>query len=351
MAISFLDSGSILTMADHKTYFVETSKKNLSGDLQGYILSPRFSLKELKNSVQIHNLKDNIVLGPNNSTLESLKNADWIADIQDYKVKYENISAAILSKEIKKAVPFLTYRLKKPNDFNQTYLKEMIRYLKENKPESEFIYGSWNQTEGFIGCTPEFLIQRKPYNLKIETMALAGTLPAVDNTNMLKDIKLSEEHKFVMDDISEKLIGYKINWSQPKEKIYDMVKHIHSLAEFDSKTNGLDSKLNFNLSAIHLVEDLILKLSPTSALGVYPKEKLKNFENILCLESRGAYGAPFGFVLKNQFNIIVGLRGLFWDDEYLNIHVGGGVTDKSDYQSELSELNLKFLSTKKKLGF
>ncbi len=358
LSSSFYESGSVLTMGDFKTYAADISNDKTSSP-EAYAIVPEFSLQHLEKKWTISHLKElkpEIQNTAKPDLLSELKSTNWSADLENYHRRYTEIKKLISSGEIKKAVPFLTYKISKPKDFNQRYLPQLINHLMNNKPESEYIYGFWNTSKGFLGCTPEFLIQKlnlkptekqekklnskdaiHPKNLaeKIQTMALAGTLPASNSSNMLADLKLKEEHRFVMDDISEKLANLILEWSTPKEKVFGLVKHIHATADFDDVTS---------------IENLIQKLSPTSALGVYPKEKLKDLKDLLAIDTRGSYGAPFGYVFRDQFNIIVALRGLFWDDKTISIHVGGGVTDKSEYQTELDELNLKFLSTKKKLG-
>lgn len=367
LSSAFYDSGSVLTMGDFKTYaclgpnqlFLDSTSEIPSRTLtqalafKAVLVSPQFSLNQIQKKWHITNLQE---LKANQFTVDEdisaeLKALKWTADLDAYQDRYSEIKKLISEQKIKKAVPFLTYKLNKPKSFNQKYLPQILNHLITNKPESEYIYGFWNEKNGFVGCTPEFLIQQKKNNFnpelnstlksstqsQIQTMALAGTLPSKSTVDMLKDEKLKEEHRFVIDDISEKLNDLNVSWSNPVEKNYGLVKHIYAIGEFET---------NDQLS----IESLIKRLSPTSALGVYPKEKLNDLKEVLAINTRGSYGAPFGYILNDQFNIIVALRGLFWDDEYIYIYVGGGVTEKSEIQKELDELELKFLSTKKKLG-
>lgn len=348
LSSSFFQNGSVLTMGDYKTYYCELSSENsienktekASGHM-GEIVCPEFSLHQIHKKWDILNLKQYTTensMGLDLNLLDSLKNLKWVANFETYKNKYHQIQKLILNKEIQKAVPFMTYSADLPKDFNKKYLPIILEHLHANKPKPEYIYGFWSKTKGFIGSTPEFLIQKNELDSDIQTLALAGTLPSQDSRKMLDDDKLTQEHRFVMMDISEKLKDHKLDWTLPEEKVFGLVKHIYSSARFKMKPNQ------------SLVQDLILSLSPTSALGVYPREKLNQLSQILSIETRGSYGAPFGYILKNQFNIVVALRGLFWDRKKMYIHVGGGVTDKSDLEIELKELQIKFLSTQKKLG-
>jgi isochorismate synthase EntC len=167
------------------------------------------------------------------------------------------------------------------------------------------------------------------------SMALAGTLASDSADDMLKDPKLLDEHQLVIDDISEKLHDHRLFWGQTFEKKYGAIKHLCSHLEFASTLN---------------LHSIIARLSPTSAVGTYPSALWTKYQDLLQAHTRAAYGAPFGLVMPEQTRIVVCLRGLFWDEGFLYIHVGGGITAQSDYKTEINELELKFKSTKAKLG-
>jgi isochorismate synthase len=355
----FLDNGAIITMANNHThFFTEIDKTIGSGDNllgkqvpsvnQPYFINPEFTLKALSQQIKFKshstqifdvlcdhhdfNLKNEV---SKSSEDKLTKGLNWISDINAYKEKYQNIMNFFKMGQLKKAVPFMTYKALKPKNFNQEVLPTIIQRLDKFKHPEEYLYGLWSEGKGFVGSTPEVLIQRKPNSADYNTMALAGTLPVNDSIDMLLDSKLAEEHKMVMQDIGKKLFDHEVYWDLPQEKKYKILKHIHAEATFSS---DLDLK------------SLVERLSPTSALGVYPSENWRDYGDILGLDYRGSYGAPFGLVTDTELMVLVCLRGLFWDQDHLYIHVGGGVTAQSIYDQEIKELELKFLSTKTKLG-
>lgn len=330
---TFLENGALITMSGGKTHFYQDLSASVN-EKANYLLAPEFSLHELHKSYAFGHSSQNPDFLRFNQTVEK-SNLDWTPDSEAYKVSYQKVQAYIQSGQLRKAVPFMNFKTLKPKDFNQKVLPQILNRLLEIKHDKEYIYGLWNKDQGFIGSTPEILIQKKPQQNEFNSMALAGTLPAKDNTDMLKDIKLSDEHQIVMDDIAKKLFDHKIKWSERSEKVYGILKHLYAEAKFESDLQ---------------VTELITRLSPTSALGVFPSDHWRDYSDILHFETRGSYGAPFGFVGQEETMILVCLRGLFWDKDHLYIRVGGGVTAQSVYETEVKELELKFLSTKTKLG-
>lgn len=332
----FLKNGAIITMSDNRTFLC--SELTLEENTEEYFLVPEFSLEKIaqKWSFKNHYSLEALSLKAFENLSSNLNsNLDWTPNYENYQKSYLQTQDYIQAKRLTKAVPFVTYSALKPKNFNSVVLPSILKQLIQMKHANEFLYGMWNEDYGFIGSTPEILIQKKPGSSIYNTMALAGTLPINDPINMLNDKKLSEEHQIVIDDISKKLFDQELTWGPKTEKKYALLKHLYSEARFPS-----------NLT----LKDLIKRLSPTSALGVFPSEEWMSYEDILKLKERGAYGGPFGLVTSDEIMVLVCLRGVFWDKTHLKICVGGGITSSSIYDNEVKELELKFLSTKTKLG-
>lgn len=268
----------------------------------------------------------------NESNFETLK---WVADWTNYKITYQQFAKCIQDGQLKKAVPFVSFKTQKPRDFHQRYLPVILNKLLEAQTQDQFLYGLWNSEAGFIGQTPEILVAKNTSKSMYSSMALAGTLPSSSPLDMPTDSKLAGEHQLVIQDISQKLNDHQLQWGKTHEKKYGPIKHLYASVEFET---GLD------------LNSLITRLSPTSAVGTYPSTDWVKYKDLLQTETRGAYGAPFGLSLPEQTRVIVCLRGLFWDKDSLYIHVGGGITSQSNYKTEINELELKFESTKAKLG-
>ena len=133
--------------------------------------------------------------------LDSLNASTWAQNFKidfthQFKVMQEWISKGILEK----AVPIgrVTTELKK------IFQPEIIlKNLIADSTARGWIYGFWNQHQGFLGRTPELLFQSFPVDSKtITTMALAGTWPKnPDLVNDYEDPKIWNEHQIVVKDV------------------------------------------------------------------------------------------------------------------------------------------------------
>lgn len=343
---AFLKQGALMSLEEGRVVIglldleADFDKNPLQKD---YFINPGFLLSDLEQKIYLETkiIKDKgtwVQIIENEIQALDLAPLKWESDDQAYLESYAKAQERIASGQIKKIVPFKTFKAKKPKNFLSEYLFSILKNL-SLKGGCEYLYGFWSAENGFVGSTPELLLMKEKASDQILTMALAGTLDSNSPTNMLKDKKLMDEHQIVIDDINNKLKNQnkknKIIWGNSYEKQYNQLKHI--------KTDGV-IQTDLNLF------ELIKKLSPTSALGAYPSSENENNKDILRPEQRGAYGAPFVWSSEDEYQVIVCLRGLFWDNEYLYIHVGGGVTASSLLVDELKELDLKFQSTKLKLG-
>lgn len=264
---------------------------------------------------------------------EMLPELEWEKEESKYQDDYQKIMTRIQAGHLIKAVPFMRYKTLKPKNFNTQFLPYILKNILKHS-DQQYVYGLWDNSQGFVGSTPEILVEGTVDQLQV--MALAGTQESKNTDDMLKDKKLYDEHMVVVDDIAEKLAGKELSWGETHEAHYGPLKHLRTMGVLKGFSGSLGP--------------LLSDLSPTSALGVYPKNQLSQNEDVLHVHERGAYGAPFGVLDHGFAHFIVCLRGLFWDETYLYIPVGGGVIAQSDYQTELKELNLKFTSTKNKLG-
>lgn len=302
-----------------------------------YFYAPEFDFKRQSQWVEAENLQRTTTeeafrLWP--FPLLSDSNLQWTSELSSYKNDYETVMQRIQKGPLEKAVPFMLYKTLKPKNFQSKILPQIIRRLLQID-DGQMLYGLWEENSGFVGSTPEILLQGQAENLKL--MALASTLKSSDPTNMWEDPKLKQEHLLVVKDIEQKLKNCgQVSWEKTHEAIYGPIKHLCTWGQLEKTQASLGQ--------------LLRVLSPTSALGVHPHEELAKNLDVLHAAERGSYGAPFGVVDQNFAHFVVCLRGLFWDETHLTIPVGGGVIGQSDYKTELKELELKFLSTKNKLG-
>ncbi len=204
-------------------------------------------------------------------------------------------------------------------------------------PADLYVYGFWNETEGILGASPEILFQVNGHHLR--TMALAGTRPENLKAELLKDPKELKEHRFVIEDLLQKLSTY------GRPQVSETV-----IAEFGPIAH-LKTNLELDLSIVDVTE-LLKKLHPTAALGVFPRNYGTQWMKELAYqEQRGIFGAPLTFSLSHLEVIsVVAIRCLQWSENGSQIGTGCGIIESSDLQKEWSELALKRSSVMKILG-
>lgn len=206
-------------------------------------------------------------------------------------------------------------------------------------PSSLYVHGFWNTDGGLLGATPEtlFVIRGK----QLTTMALAGTCPKSDSErpSLLEDPKEREEHDLVTQDIVQVLSAYG---------------RVHSEGPFLLELPTLwHLKTNIELTLQKPVDprELIRRLHPTPALGVFPRAAgYQWLREEPGQEGRARYGAPFAFIFPDEVVCLVAIRNLQWNKEESLIGAGGGVVAASELEREWRELRKKRESVKKILG-
>lgn len=195
------------------------------------------------------------------------------------------------------------------------------------------VYGSWNETQGILGVTPELLFAQE--GGKITSQALAGT----GSKDTVQTPKNQVEHAIVIQGIVEAL---------------------HSFGKvFVGSTHQIDLPHLSHLSTPIRLEcitppgfmDLIHALHPTPALGAFPnplgKKWLLNYNHLL---PRFYFGAPVGFLHKEQGRAFVAIRNMQWVKGVFAIGAGCGVVLESINAIEWAEIQLKIAAIKKTLG-
>ena len=109
-----------------------------------------------------------------------------------------------------------------------------------------------------------------------------------------------------------------------------------------------------SLNDINLNEALqILNvIHPTAALGIYPRvSALYNvFKGLELQKIRRNFGAPFGFINKKSVFIVAAIRNFYFSNAELILFSGCGITQDSQFQDEVSELQKKRNSVKLMMG-
>ncbi len=294
----------------------------------------------------VHNSIDWLIY-PNHVTLDSLEAQEFFfhqdfeihwqePDLTHFRIQFEQAQKLFHQSDLKKIVPYVFEN----SDFKleSSHLSSMIR--KGLGAKQGYLYGHWHNGQGFLGLSPELLVGQTDEH-HFQTMALAGTVSLKsyeDNPHeFLNDQKQKIEHDWVVDDLKEQLkdLGtLKVETARPQKA----VSLVHWLTPIELKC---EKKIS--------LEDLVLKLHPTPALGSYPRDKNLNiFKEWNQLEPRLIFGAPFGFSESpKRAKFIVAIRNIMWDQNSLKIGSGCGVVRESDFDKEWREIKDKRNAVKK----
>jgi menaquinone-specific isochorismate synthase len=253
---------------------------------------------------------------------------------ENFQESFQDIQGRIHRGEIEKAVPVVFAQSPVVPSLSQR--AQMLYHALEAHPEL-YVFGYWDQNSGVIGATPEVLFHLKEKSLK--TMALAGTKSRAEEESLLRDPKELREHQIVIEDIKQRL--EKLGWVKVGET------HI---AEFGTLSH-LRTYIEAEVS-IDSTEDLMKRLHPTAALGVFPRNYgLQWMKTLPYQEQRGLFGAPIVFSISHSEKIaLVAIRCLQWSENGTQIGTGCGIVEASDLQTEWKELALKRQSVMKVLG-
>lgn len=209
--------------------------------------------------------------------------------------------------------------------------KSMLRSL---KAKTGYAYGFWKDDYGMIGVTPEILFELK--NSHLQTMALAGTAPKDQGQELLNSKKDREEHELVVRNLEEDLKDLTESFSKGKMELHPYGRLVHLLTRIEARLRpGIR------------VEDLMDRLSPTAALGGYPRTEalqfLKNTHYYRAHPHR-YHGSVFCVNYHQSSRALVMIRNIQLHQNTLILEAGAGILPLSQKDKELKEIHQKQLS-------
>lgn len=305
--------------------------------------SPDFSQKSVYSSGKTYTLdREEFIYFL--STFKSLRpEIDWLMPNEtQFRTQFEWSQKNFSDQKLSKTVPII--RQQGAVKFSSENLLWCIQNLVQKKTFG-WSYGFFENNSGVIGHTPEILAQWSRIDRQLHTVALAGTYTKNENSynEMLSDKKILNEHQIVIDDILEKLsaLSFKSKSIRGPTDILELKYLLHLMTEFQIEADNIEQ-----------VFEVINALHPTSAMGIYPYEvsKLKEFSEFNLQRERGLFAAPFAIVEKDSVCSVVAIRNLIFSKDQVQIFSGCGITNDSQYDVELTELQNKRDSVKKMLG-
>lgn len=259
-----------------------------------------------------------------------------------FKAQFDWSQQEFSSQRLQKTVPIVLQKSKA--NVNKSHLAWMLKSL-VSEDLVGWTYGFWQNGRGYLGQTPELVAEWNKDSHKLKSVALAGTLKNTSQNEILiqADPKIKEEHQFVVDDIKAQL-----SQVVAREDVIVSSTVVHKLKHL------LHLKTDFEINNIDLSRALkiVQKLHPTAALGVYPRDpyEMLNFSKLELQNQRENFAAPFAFMSEDKILCVASIRNIFFSENEMQIFSGCGVTSESQYESELSELQLKRDSVKKMMG-
>lgn len=206
-------------------------------------------------------------------------------------------------------------------------LNEVFTTLCRSYPDAFVFCYRTPQTGTWIGASPELLLRREA--TKLSTMALAGTRKV--GTEGDWDAKNKEEQQIVTDYIANTLRGRGLipEISPTGTRLAGPVEH-------------LCTSISARICGDFDMEALLADLSPTPALGGYPKSDALRIINEIEDFPRGCYGGFIGPVGSDcKASLFVNLRSMLIRRDSAVLFIGGGITPKSIPDEEWRETELK----------
>lgn len=223
-------------------------------------------------------------------------------------------------------------------------ISEMFRRLCESHPTATvFLFSTpFNNIGTWIGATPELLLEADTSNVK--SVALAGTRLAGSFGEW--DSKNIEEQRIVRGFVCNLLesSGLNVKYSETYTKTAGRVEHLCTDIEAQYPENEFTSD--------EQLIDLALKLSPTPALGGYPRHDADTFIRTHEREPRQCYGGFIGLSEPGRLRTYVNLRSgrLQSSCDQIALFAGGGITKDSVPADEWQETERKLTTLAENLS-
>lgn len=246
-------------------------------------------------------------------------------DAAPFSIVFQEVMSAIQSGFFEKTVPVVTESGTLAGNPAAVITAAMARCRPPLRS-----YGWIEEDRGFAGATPEQLFSLR--GSRLETMALAGTARSEDRDVFAVDEKEIREHEYVAQTLVSKLMDLGALKRQARQ-ILDLGPIIHFLTRIHVV---LDEPMSSDM--------LIRRLHPTPAVGPLPRTDattgmlLEWRKRLGCPEH---FGAPFGLYDSEGFDVVVAIRGVWWEDSHIRIPAGCGIIEASRLVNEWRELRLK----------
>lgn len=243
---------------------------------------------------------------------------------EDYAAAFKKYQESFRSGNLQKGILSCVIRQEKPQNFDPI---GFFMALCESYPNA-FSYLLYHPEVGtWCGASPEVLLEGR--GEQFSTVALAGTQPVNSSRKYEWGEKEREEQELVSEHIREVLknVGaQKIEESNLKIMQAGDVVHL---------------KTDFRFTYGKTIEPLLDQLHPTPAVAGLPVYDSISLIKEVETHERGLYTGYIGILSENETRVFVNLRCMQVGKKELALHVGGGITAKSNLEAEWQETRLK----------
>jgi len=193
--------------------------------------------------------------------------------------------------------------------------------------------------DGFVGATPELLVER--IGTVVRAHPMAGTAPRSGDPEtdarlaaaLLASTNTKDEHRHTIDMVHDTLLPWCSYLDEEAEPSIVAVANVQHLS------TRLEGQLSEPIAS---VLDLVGALHPTPAVGGMPRDAALALIDELEGLDRGRYAGPVGWVdAKGNGTWAVGIRSAQINGTRTRIHAGVGVVADSQAEQELAETRAK----------
>ena len=193
--------------------------------------------------------------------------------------------------------------------------------------------------DGFVGATPELLVQR--VGTVVRAHPMAGTAPRSGDPEtdarlaaaLLASTNTQAEHRHTIDMVHDTLLPWCSYLDEEAEPSIVAVANVQHLS------TRLEGQLSEPIAS---VLDLVGALHPTPAVGGMPREEALELINELEGLDRGRFAGPVGWVdAEGNGTWAVGIRSAEISGSTTRIYAGVGVVADSQAEHELAETRAK----------
>ncbi len=215
---------------------------------------------------------------------------------------------------------------------------DLVSRLRLAYPEC-YVFGWQEGGSVFVGASPELLVERR--GDQVRSHPLAGSAPRGSNEEedrafgelLMSSGKDRREHRFVVDDITERLEALTTDLH---------VDHSPSLRK-TAHVQHLSTEVNGTLTHLTHVIDLAGLLHPTPAVGGSPRDEANRFLGKEEVIDRGWYAGAVGWANRQgDGEMAIALRCALIQGRTALLYAGAGIVGDSVPAAELEETRLKF---------